>query len=59
VHRYVKKEKLAGVGYLAAGKPVTDHGVIAQAEAQETDKDHFLKDPLVRTLFPRAEVAVQ
>jgi hypothetical protein len=59
VHVYVKKEKLAGVEYAIGGQPVTDRDLIARAEAQETDKDRFLKDPLVRTIFPRAEVAVQ
>lgn len=55
VHVYVKKEKLANVGYLASGTPVNDAQLIAAAEAQETDKDRFLKDPLVSALFPRVE----
>jgi len=53
VHLYVKKEKLAGVGYLASGQPIEDPSVLAQAEAQESDKDRFLNDPIIRTLFPQ------
>lgn len=53
VHLYVKKEKLAGVEYLASGCLVEDPNLIAQAEAQESDKDRFLRDPLIRTVFPR------
>jgi hypothetical protein len=59
VHAYIKKEKVGGVDYLIGGKPVTDAFLIGQTEAQETDKDRFLQDPLVRALFPRVEVAVQ
>jgi hypothetical protein len=53
VHLYVKKEKLAGVGYLASGQTIEDPSLIAHAEAQESDKDRFLNDPLIRTLFPQ------
>ena len=59
VHAYVKKEKVGGVEYLIAGKPAADAALIARTEAQETDKDRFLKDPLVRAVLPRVEVAVQ
>lgn len=55
LHVYVKKEKLAGVDYLVEGKLVTDPQLVAQVEAQETNKDRFLKDPRIRALFPRAE----
>jgi len=51
VHMCVKKEKLGGIAYLAGGKPVTDAAQIAAAERAESDKDRFLKDPLVRKLF--------
>jgi hypothetical protein len=53
VHVYVKKEKLQGVEYLASGKPVMDPQVIVDAEKQETEKDRFLKDPLIREVFPQ------
>lgn len=58
VHVYVKKEKIQSVEYLASGKPVMDPLVITEAEAQETEKDRFLKDPLVRELFPEWQEAV-
>ncbi|MBI3949382.1 MAG: hypothetical protein HY314_02875 [Acidobacteria bacterium] len=53
VHLYVKKEKLAGIGYLASGKPVEDPAQIAQVEAQESDKDRFLNDPVIRALLAK------
>jgi hypothetical protein len=59
LHLCIKKEKLAGVEYLAAGHPVTDAQLIARAERQETDKDRFLGDPLVRKFFQIAEVKAQ
>lgn len=55
VHVYVKKEKLVGVDYLISGKPVTDPDLIVQAETQETEKDRFLRDPLIRTLLPHVQ----
>jgi hypothetical protein len=51
IHVYVKKEKLVGVEYLSSGRPVRDPNIIAQVEAQGSDKDRFLSDPLIRTLF--------
>lgn len=51
VHVYVKKEKIAGVQYLSSGRLVTDPAMISQAEAQTSDKERFLNDPLVRSLF--------
>ncbi len=56
LHVYVKKEKLAGVAYLASGKLVTDPQIIAKVEAQESAKDRFLRDPVVRTMFAKFEV---
>lgn len=58
VHVYVKKEKLAGVSYLASGQPIKDAQLISEAESLETDKDRFLKDPVVSSFFPRMEAAV-
>lgn len=58
VHIYVKKEKLAGVDYLAEGKPVSDAGLIELAESQPSDKDRFLQEPRIRDLFPRVEASV-
>ena len=52
---YVKKEKLAGVDYLASGRVVTDPRLIAEAAALESEKEKFLNDPLIRALFPRPE----
>ncbi len=51
VHLYVKKEKIASVDYLSSGRPVTDPGIISSAEGQPSDKDRFLNDPLVHSLF--------
>ena len=45
------------LGVLGTWLVVNDLGVIAPAESQESDKDRFLKDPLVRALF-RAEATV-
>lgn len=59
VHTYVKKEKVGGIAYLAGGKPVTHAAQIAAAEQAESDKDRFLKDPLVRKLFAGRAAAAQ
>lgn len=55
IHVYVKKEKVQSVEYLASGRPVMDPRVIVEAEAQETEKDRFLEDPVIREVFPEAE----
>lgn len=51
IHVYVKKEKLAAVEYLSSGRLVKDPSLIAHTEAQASDKDRFLNDPLVRALL--------
>ncbi|RMG56097.1 MAG: hypothetical protein D6723_01115 [Acidobacteria bacterium] len=51
VHVYVKKEKVGEIQYLASGQLVKDPELIARVEAQESDKDRFLRDPLIRTLL--------
>lgn len=56
VHVYVKKEKIASVQYLSSGRLVTDPAIISQAESQASDKERFLNDPLVRSLFGAKEV---
>jgi len=54
VHVYVKKEKIAGVELLAQGQPVAAEARLA--EAQETDKERFLRSPLVQEFLARFEV---
>ncbi len=51
VHVYVKKEKVGEIQYLASGQLVKDPELIARVEAQESDKDRFLRDPLIRAVL--------